>query len=237
MSQMMNPFEAPQAHPDPRATHPQGAGSFEIGQSVSDAWKACWANFPLWLGVGIVALIVAFVSTVTILGIFLILPVLTYGLTVFSLNMIDGDATFNDLFSGFSKYGHALGSMLLLFILTIVLELVGSSVQLVGEGMEWTVVGSIGQLLSLAWTCVVMARFMFAPYYIVDQEMGAIDAMKASWAATDQQKLNIVVLLLVGGVIAIAGVLALIIGIFPALVIAYLMRASAYRQLTGSYQS
>ena len=73
-------------------------GDFTIQRALSDGWNATVSNFPLWLGVGLVACLVGGVSIITVIGYFLVLPVLSYGGVKFLLNMLDGKAEFNDLF-------------------------------------------------------------------------------------------------------------------------------------------
>lgn len=226
-----NPFETPQAQPDWRDRAPPGR--FDLGRSLHEGWRATWDNFPLWLGVGAVGLVVCLFAAVTIIGYFLVVPVVAWGATRFLLNMMEGRAQFNDLFSGFSRYGSALGAMLGFIILLICINMVGSSLQLVGGFMESAVLAGIGALFSLVWAFAVIMRFYFGAFYIVDQGLGPIEAMKASWAATGEQKLNTILLALLSGVVMIAGVLALLVGVIPASMVAYGMWASAYRQMTG----
>src|SRR5438067_8082209 len=116
MSQTQNPFQTPSAPVlDSSAQRPQlGPGTFDIGQCFSDAWRLTWANFGVLLGGMIVGFIVYFVSAITVIGILAVLPVLGWGFTKLFLNAYDEKAEFGDLFAGFSRYGEALVSMIVL---------------------------------------------------------------------------------------------------------------------------
>ena len=44
----------------------RGSGSFDIGTCVSDGWDNTWSSFPLWLGFGLVFLLLSFLSIITV---------------------------------------------------------------------------------------------------------------------------------------------------------------------------
>jgi hypothetical protein len=224
-----NPFETPIA--DPQYARVEAAsGRIDIGAALSDAWQACWANFPLWLGVGIVGTIINWIAGITIIGYFIVTPVLMYGWTKFLLNMLERDrAEFNDLFAGFSNFGAALVPMLATFMLMVVPVIP----MMVGAVAESEVLIGLGGVIMAAFYLVVIPRIGFAFFFIVERGMGAGEAVRASWEATKGQWLTVFGLCLLAGVVTMAGYIALIIGVIPATQIAYLMFASAYRQLSG----
>jgi hypothetical protein len=230
-----NPFESPSAHPydSPSQASYGGTGTFEIGRCLRDAWGATWDAFPLWLGVSIVGALVAIAATLTILGLFLVVPVLAWGSYLFALNMLDRRAAFGDLFAGFSRYGDSLVAMLLFGLASFVLGLPGSVLQWAGIAAGSQTMISVGQLLAFVWFFAVTIRFIFAPFYIVDQGLPVLDALKASWTASSGQWLSLVGLMFLMFAVMIAGLIALVIGVIPASVIAWLMIASAYRQIAG----
>ena len=82
---------------------------------------------------------------------------------------------------------------------------------------------------------VPLLRLMFAPYFLVDQDMGPVDAMRAAWRVTRGRTLQIVLMTVAILVILVVGELALLVGLIPALMIQYGMLASAYRQLAGRH--
>ena len=109
-----NPYAPPGSDlggASPRGFLP-GRGDFDIGQCLSEGWAKTWSNFPLWLVFGLAFVVLFAVAAMTVVGIFLVVPVLTWGGTLFVLHMYDGGAEFGDLFAGFSRYGTALVGML-----------------------------------------------------------------------------------------------------------------------------
>ena len=229
-----NPYEPPQAPiTDERALALEGTGTFDVMQCFSEAWSDTWANFPLWLGVWIVAVLIYAVSAVLVVGLILVWPVLTFGLVLFYLNMSDQRAEFEDLFAGFRSYGSALVSGLLLFVVMYVISLVGQSVQLAGQlsGSEFLV--GIGLLVNLAWTFAVMLRLYFAPLLWVDRDMSPIEAIQTSWEVTRGQTLKLIGLAIASFLVLVVGFIALIVGVIPAMNVSYLAWVSAYRQVVG----
>lgn len=210
-----------------------GTGLFDIERALSEGWGATWANFPLWLGVGIVAFVLSLLSVITIIGAIFALPVLLYGWIFFSLNMSRGTAQFSDLFAGFSRYGRALIQML---GFSLLMGLVGAginSITYLGQIMGNTTIEALGWLVYLVLYLTVFPRLLLAQFYLVDRDAGPIEALKRSWQATAPQKLRAVGLFLCLIVVSLIGVLVLLIGIVPAQVIGYLVWVSAYRQIEG----
>jgi uncharacterized membrane protein len=210
-----------------------GSGSFDLGVAFSEAWAATWANFGLLLGVSIVFALLLVTSAVTIVGLFLLIPVFSYGYVRFMLNVIDGKGQFSDLFSGFQDYGRALLSMLLLFVLTSLISGLGQAMNLIGSAAGLPVLEAVGGLFSLGWTFFVMARLSFAWFYAVDQGLGPVESLQASWDATTELKGACAALIILPIILILIGLLCLIVGVIPASMIAYLLPASAYRQMAG----
>lgn len=219
--------------PDPSPS--SGSGTFTLGRCFSEAWERTWDNFPLWLGAGVVFLLVLTLSGFTILGIPLVWPVLFWGGYVFFLHMHDRHATLSDLFSGFRRYSAALGGMIGFFLLLVVLGVPSNVLVQIGmknQPPSFALVG-VGYLLSIAIALFVTARFQFAPFLIVERRLGLGEALAKSWSSTAEQKLGVALLTIAPFPLAIVGTLALIVGIFPAMVLSYLLWVSAYRQMFG----
>jgi len=210
-----------------------GTGTFDLGVAFSEAWAATWANFWLLLGVGIVGLLLMVASAVTVVGFFLLVPVLAWGGIRFMLNVLDGTAQFSDLFSGFKDYGRVLLSMLILYVLSFLISMLGQSFSLIGGASDMPVLQWLGTPVSLAWSLLVMSRLNLAWFYAVDQGLGPVESLQAAWDATVELKLNCALLLIMTFIVFMLGFLALIIGVIPASMIASLLLASAYRQLAG----
>lgn len=228
-----NPFEAPRA-PETNALPPTtGSGKFEIGQCLQEAWQAVSSNLGIAIGGTLLGMLLFGVSYVTIIGILLLIPVFAWGMVKLYLNLYDGNAEIGDLFGGFQRYGAVLGSLLLLGLCMFAIYIPGYLVMGIGVAMESSAVSGIGNLLVLILALTVVLRFYFAIFFIVDQEMGAIDAMKASWAATQDQKLATFLLALLSGLVAIVGMLAFGVGMLVSVPVSYMMFVSAYRQMVG----
>lgn len=224
----LNPYQPPAIHV---AETDPGAGDFSIARALSDGWNATKLYFPLWLGVGIVAVVISGVAAITIIGYFLVLPVLAYGGLKFLLNMLDGKAEFNDLFCGFSSYGTVLGRMWVLSLITVLLGLVSESVMLFGMYLNSVPIRMIGSLIYLASAVFVIMPLSFSYFFVVDQGMTPTDALSASWRITRGKLGKLLGLAIVAMLIGWSGVLALVIGVVFTLTVAYAMFASAYRQM------
>jgi uncharacterized membrane protein len=228
-----NPFEAPRAR-DAGYTPPSAVGTFDLGKTINDAWAACTRDLGLTVGVTIVGLIVYVVASFTVIGLFVIVPVLAWGGVKWLLNMQDGRPDFNDIFSGFKEYGAALGGMLMLMLLFVLPLVPGYAFAIGGAVAESVPPIVVGYLMIFVVMALVLVRFYFAPFFLVDQRMSAIDAMKASWEVTSEQKLNTFLLILVSGLIGSLGTMACFVGMLLTVPMQYVMIASAYRQLVGS---
>jgi hypothetical protein len=226
----LNPYQPPVIN---MAETGVAAGDFTIARALSDGWNAAKRYFPLCLGVGLVSIVISVVAALTIIGYFLVLPVLAYGAIKFLLNMLDGKPEFNDLFSGFSNYGTVLGRMLLLILIMVLIALVSESAMLAGMYSKSEVIQLIGSLIYLASFVFVILPLSFSYYFVVDQDMTAAAALSASWRVTRGKLGKLVGLTLLAVLISWAGLLALVVGVFFTMAVAYGMFASAYRQLAG----
>lgn len=234
MNQSANPFESPNAPTGGGGQQrTEGIGEFDIGESFREGWETTKSDVGLWLGAGIVTFLVAMVAAITFIGYFLVVPVLMYGGVRFTLNMHDRKAEFGDIFSGFQNFGSVLGRFLLLLVLYIVALIPVYSIQIIGVAMESSLIALLGQLVVLAFSLGVMPRLFFTVFYMVDQDMGAIDAIRTSWEATSAIWGRTVLFMLASGAVAIVGMLACFVGIIPASALIYFAGASAYRQLAG----
>jgi hypothetical protein len=233
-----NPYAPPSADlgREPGGDLVGGRGDFDIGRCLSDAWANTWANFPLWLGVGLVGALAMILAVVTGIGILLLVPVIAWGATYFGLRMHDGRAEFGDLFAGFSRYGTALVGMLGCIVLVTLIGIVGQSVQLAGQFTGDDTLMAVGVVINLAFSILVTPRLTFAYFFVVEGE-APVEAITRSWNVTGPAKWKLVVLVILGPLIIFAGLLALVVGVFPAIAVVYLMWVSAYRQTVGTSAS
>lgn len=215
-------------------TRERGTGRIDLGEAFREAWAALWANFPLLLGVSLVFGILSLLAVVTVVGAFLVLPVLTWGGIRFILNVYDGSAEVSDLFSGFSEYGRALGSMLVLGILIVLIYSAGQALQILGQLSGSGLLTGVGAIVNLVWSFAVVPRLAFVWFYVVDDGLAPVEALQASWSATQDQKLTCFLIAILSGLIPVIGLLCLLVGVIPAMMLVYLLQTAAYRQLVGS---
>jgi hypothetical protein len=228
-----NLYAPPQAELGAGSSGELGTGDFEIGRCLSEAWARTWANFPLWLGAGVVGVIAMAGSVITIIGIVLALPVLLWGGFRFCLRMYDGGAAIGDLFAGFSRYGAALAGSLAWWLLSFVASIVGQIPYFAATAAESVVGMIVGYAFALLVSFLVNARVLPAMFLMVDRGLPFGEALSLSWERTGPLMWKLVALQLVSMLVVFAGALALLVGVIPASVVAYLMFASAYRQIFG----
>jgi hypothetical protein len=211
----------------------RGTGRIDLGEAFREAWTATWANFGLLLGAWLLLVVLCVLSVLTVVGAFLILPVLFWGVIRLVLNVSDGGGEIGDLFSGFSDYGRVLGTMLVLMTLGVLIYAVGQSVSVLGHASGSGLITFSGVILNLVWGFGVIPRLAFTGYYVVDQGLPPVEAFKASWDATSDQKLTCLLLAILFSTIPFIGLLCLVVGVIPATMLVYLLQAAAYRQLAG----
>jgi hypothetical protein len=251
-----NPYAPPTADVEaPGTGNSGGTGDFVIGQCLSDAWAAAWPNLPVFLGVGFVAIALLFLSALTVVGIFIVWPLLSYGGVRVMLNAHDGRAAFADLWVGFERPGARIIAGLGLMILFVGLSWLGQIPVLAGTFADSGGLLAAGYVINFIWT-LVMLRFNFAWFLWVERESGPIDSLSESWSMTSLVKWKLIGLYLVAiaivlvpmlvlvavmipaaatesaGVMIVGG-LAFVIMIIPASILGSLIYVSAYRQMVG----
>ncbi|MCA9553077.1 MAG: hypothetical protein KC933_23775 [Myxococcales bacterium] len=231
-----NPFQTPSA-PDPFMTAPVDGrtndGRIDLGEAISAAWQSMTANAGVAIGGLLLVGVLSVLSYITVIGIFVLLPVVMYGGIRLFLNLADGQGEIGDVFDGFRNFGTALLPMLLLFLMYLAAMIPAYGLMIGGavSGKESLMV--VGQVYSYAVGFGVMIRMVYAPFFVVDQGMGAVDAVKAAWAATSGQYWIALALAIVAGIIGAAGMIALFIGMFFTIPLSYLIYTHAYRQMAG----
>jgi uncharacterized membrane protein len=208
-------------------------GDLDVGRTVNEAWESCRRHFPLWLGVVMVAMVLMIGSLLTIVGAFVIVPVFIWGCSKFLLNMIDGRPSFDDLFVGFKNYLTALGRMLLLTVVSAVLGLLSESLVFVGQYLGSVPLIAFGYVVYLAFALGVLLRLSFGIFLVVDRDMGALEALGVSWRMTQGKTWKVIGLGFLSNMIAAVGLFACGVGIVWSGTMAWVMYASAYRQMIG----
>lgn len=237
MDENPNPYAAPLSNPEREPVRSEaliaGKGTFSIGECLRDGWNNTVRNLGPVLAVELLGGVLFILSYVTCIGVFLVLPVLYWGIAQFLLNTHDQRCDFADLFAGFLDYGAVLRQSLVLMILMFLLGLIGSVFQFVGSSQseEWA---AVGMLASLAWSLLVMIRLYWSWFFLPDQGLRADESLRASWRATGSSWLKLIGLALLSLGIVMLGFLALGVGVLIALPVVFLMFTSAYRQTVGA---
>jgi hypothetical protein len=207
-----------------------------VGEAIRLGWetyKGSWA--PLTLGYFVVTLIgmipgqiapvlstagvlepksITYYALHAPLSIFgwLLAEFFTAGFTRAALNATrTGHASFGDFFGAASRY--------LSFVVASMLRSLATMV-----GLLFLIVPGI----------IVSLGLVNAPYYVIDQNLGPIEALKASWRSTDGQKGELFVLSLAEFGIIVAGLLAGCLGLFVAVPVMMIARAIVYTRMSGT---
>ena len=141
---------------------------------------------------------------VQLLGVFL-----SIGATRIGLNLVSGkEVSVGMLFSGAEKMLPMIGGYIIF----------GAAV-------------AVGLLLLIVPGIYIALRYGQFFYAIIDKDMGVIESLKYSSSITINNRMKLLVLILLYFVIALAGVLALCVGLFFAIPVIYMSGVVAYRWL------
>jgi len=254
----VQPYAPPAApYPGPPAPQPGPTGQaplrFEITEVISGAWAVFTRQWmPLCVGMLIAGLIVAVpmivlyvvgmfavvaatsaagsggdpdaagvIAVATFGGMFgammlvmcLVMPLFTGRLLRMGLTAVRGGTpTVGDLFTGEMRYG----SMLALTLL---------------QGM---LIG-VGYMLFVVPGVILALGLYFSAYLVIDQRMGAVDAMKASWKLTTGRKGEVFVVMLVFGLLSAACGMIPFVGHFIGYSLMLLGVSIVYLRLMGEW--
>lgn len=142
----------------------------------------------------------------------LVMGPLLVGVTWAFLKAVRGtEPELGDMFEGFRRYLDATVGMLLVTLAVVV-------------GLIFLIVPGL----------ILLVRFFFTPFLIIDRELSAVDAMKESWELTRGHGWSIFGLVLLAIPILIGGLLLLIVGVVPATVWIYASAAAFYQAVAGA---
>lgn len=138
---------------------------------------------------------------------FLVLPVITYGSKLIYLDAVrDKEIDIKKLFDGFRIY------------LNIILA-----------NLLKTVLVFVGFLMLIIPGIIAACRLAFVPYLVMDEKLDGVQAVERSWKLTRGKGWTIFFMGITSFFIVIAGLICLIIGIFPALIWVHSSFASLYQ--------
>jgi hypothetical protein len=233
-----NPYAAPQAAPPVAQGAPGGQGPqpWTVGEVLSIAWDRFKQFWPVVVFSYVLSLVIGQIvggvqqvliatgaiepgssSGISVQIAFFVVGqmVAAYfqvGLTRIHLEAARGQSpSFGLLFSGGDRF-------LALFAFTLLYGLI------VGVGILLLIVPGI--FFALA--------FAPAQFYVVDQRMGPIAAMQASWEATKGQKGDIFLLGLAGFGLGLLGLVMCLVGVFATFPLAMVAYAAMYTRISGN---
>jgi prepilin-type processing-associated H-X9-DG protein len=186
-------------------------------QVVSDAWKVLKTDpFPI-IGTFLLYLIivmgVSFIRPIGRIINLLIAGPLIVGLSRYCLGKIrNQEIGVVVLFDGFKVFLPALGAYLLIYILTV-----------------------LGFLFLIVPGIIVALAFSLTYFFILDKNMGPLEAMKASFNITKGYRWRVLAIMALCGLINLLGILCLGIGILVTIPLATLALGTLYQRLnTGN---
>ena len=232
---------------------PGGAAAFSIGDALSWAWNKFTKNpAPLIVSMLVYSLIVGVIATIVEFGVL--------GLADTSMSSYSADdAGFSYSYNVTSLGPASIAVLVIGYLVLLVVAAAISSAQYVGllgiaDGQP-TTIGSffkpryigpmilltliVGVLVGIGYVlCVIpgliVALFaMFAHPALVDRNLSPIDAVKASIDIVKANVGQVILVWLVAGLIAAAGVLACGVGVLISGPVASLMLVYTYRRLSG----
>ncbi len=191
-------------------------------EAIKFGWNAFKKNWPPFVLLAIVYVIVnhiprlfldksiPFFSPADIVGL-LGGAVVGLAFTTLSLKVVDGKkVSFPDIFSS--------PGLLLRFVLVSVV---------------YTVLTTIGFLLLVVPGIIILTRFIFAGYYVVDKNASFIDAFKKSWAVTRGKTIKLIFFQIYLLALLILGVITLGVGLLIAIPVISIALAYVYRKITS----
>jgi len=197
---------------------------FSIWEAIRFGWKTTKENFFFLVGIFFFAILITILPAFLIallqdqfplltfllsLGNWILQTVIQLGMVLIPLRFVKGEeAKFLDLFSGFPFFLYYVIASIF-----YVLILIGGLILLVIPAIIWAL------------------QFQFFVYFIVDKDLGPIQALKKSSQITKGSKWKLFCLALVIFLINLVGVLCLIVGLLVTIPISMTAMAFVYRKL------
>ncbi|MBX7055931.1 MAG: hypothetical protein K1X36_13335 [Pyrinomonadaceae bacterium] len=227
-------------------------GAIDASGCISNGWGLIKQNYGLFLGITLVAMIIA--GCVPCFSLFFVGPIMGGVFYVLLREMRGEPIEFGMMFKGFEK-----------FVPLMVIGIIQSIPEIVGQGIRLTVdIGRIGLLggqgdpdlqffqgsnpefaiasgflIVLAVVGVLLMLFaivwrvllVFAIPLAMEHDLGPVDAMKLSARAATSNVGGLIVLFILEALVVLLGIVMLCIGLFFVMPIIYAANAFAYRQV------
>lgn len=220
--------------------------SFQMGEYLSRGWQILQKNMGNFVAFVLVYLLIqvlfAFIPMIgTIAGI-IINPALAVGPFIVADKLAhDRPTTFNDFFKGMDKFGNLLLTYIVQALVIvgacipgIVLLFMGGISMMSAGGLEN--VGSmfwIGVLLTLIPAVYLGVSYSLSNQFVWFYDLGAWEAMEASRKVVGKNWISFLGFFIVLGLIALAGLIALGIGLLFAIPVIWCAIYATFAAITG----
>ena len=223
--------------------------AINAGDCVSNAWNLVKQNYGMYLGIALVAMILA--GCIPCVSLFLVGPIIGGVYYVLLREMRGEPVEFGMMFKGFEKFV----PLMVIGLVQAIPEIIGQGLRLVAQFGQIGLSGdknkdffqssnpdfaiASGLLIVIAIVAVVLILFgiawrvllFFAIPIALERDLGPVDAMRLSAKAAMSNLGGLIVLFIFEFLLALLGIIALCIGIFFVIPIIYAANAFAYRQV------
>lgn len=224
-------------------------GKIDNMEAIKFGWEAMKEHFWLFIGIGVAAIGIYGIEWVVQLATggakghsfigfslqlafgYLNAVIFTLGYNKVCLKMVDGEATeFGDLFSCFHLGGKFILACLIMGLMFVPIGLLMVFFAIMMK--KAAIIGIIGMLALIVVISIIVMRFIFISYLVVDKEMDAMECIKASWKMTEGTFWDLSMFFLLLSLVLIAGALCLGVGLLAAAPTMAVATAYYYRQLS-----
>ena len=228
---------------------------FSIDEAIQYGWNMMKANIGFFIIVLLIVFVVQMVPAVISSLIEKTMPVLSTVISILSglINLImgiglihialklhdDRNPSLQDLFSSGAAliFKYFVSSLMYgLIIAGVVIALIApvAATAVIAGKSHVFLIGTLAAVAIAAGIILVtwlMLKFQFYGYLIIDQNLGAVEALNKSAALTRGAKGQLLILGLVLGLINIAGCMVLFVGLFASVPVSMMAMAYVYRKL------
>jgi uncharacterized membrane protein len=224
------------------------SGAIDASGCVSTAWALIQRNFGMYLGAGLVALLM--ISCIPCANIFLLGPVMGGFAYIVLRDLRNEPVEFGMLFKGFEKFVPLMVIGLIEAIPAVIFQIIQFTMDIGRIGMNsgrsgdfyqssgadpiaagfaaGYIIFFIGYLIfQIIWQSV----FIFAIPLVLETNIGIGEAIKLSFSAVFANIGGMIVLLILGILVGLLGMLAFCVGIFVAIPVMWAANVVAYRQV------
>ncbi len=228
--------------------------SFSFSEVLGFGWRVMKANFWFFVGVAIVLFLISlsgqilgqvmehfpeeippFLVFALLAVTFIIETMLGIGLIKITLSFCDGQKPrFSTLFNGWGCFWRYLGAGLLYGLIvggTFIVCILPFTLLSAAMGIPYLALVAFVSVFILA--VILSIKFSLCFYFVIDEGLGPINALRASSRATTGAKWSLFVFGILCGLINILGVLCLLVGVFATFPTIMVAAALVYRQLSA----